>query len=55
MQFMLKRINLLTRKNQKRTDLEKTLGLVKQKIEVTLKTQNKRSENDFIELSELPR
>ena len=55
MQFMLKRINLLARKNQKKSDLEKTLGLVKQKIEVILKFQNKRSENDFMELSEIPR
>jgi hypothetical protein len=55
MQFMLKRINLLARKNQKKSDLEKTLGLVKQKIEVILKFQNKRSENDFIELADIPR
>ena len=31
------------------------MSLVKAKIEATLKQQNKRSENDFIELPELPR
>lgn len=37
MQYMLKRIHLLNKKNQKKNDLERTLSLIKLKIEATLK------------------
>jgi len=37
MQFMLKRISFLNKKNQKKTELERTFTMIKGKIESTLK------------------
>jgi hypothetical protein len=37
MQYMLKRISLLNKKNEKKNTLERTLSLIKAKIEATLK------------------
>ena len=53
MQFMLKRHSLLNKKNQKKSELDRTQSMINQKIVATLKQQNKKSENDFIELSSL--
>jgi len=53
MQFMLKRHSLLNKKNQKKSELDRTLSMINQKVVATLKQQNKKSENDFIELSSL--
>lgn len=53
MQFMLKRHSLLNKKNSKKSELDKTFAMINQKIVATLKQQNKKSENDFIELSSL--
>jgi hypothetical protein len=50
---MLKRIHLLTKKNNKKSELDRTLSLIKAKIEAILRQQNKRSENDYLELVDL--
>jgi hypothetical protein len=50
---MLKRHSLLSKKNQKKSELDRTFAMINQKIVATLKQQNKKSENDFIELSSL--
>ena len=50
---MLKRIHLLNKKNIKKQELDRTLSLIKAKIEAILRQQNKRSEFDYLELSDL--
>lgn len=53
MQFMLKRISLLNKKNAKKQELDKTFSMISNKIVATLKQQNKKSENDYVELTSL--
>lgn len=50
---MLKRHNLLGKKNKQKTELERTSNMIKTTIELQLRQQNKKSENDFIELAQL--
>ena len=50
---MLKRHNLLGKKNKQKTELERTSHMIKNSIELQLRQQNKKSENDFIELAQL--
>ena len=50
---MLKRISLLNNKNKLKSELDRTLNMIRCKLEMTLKQQNKRHENDFIELKDL--
>ncbi len=51
--FMLKRHNLLSKKNAKKHELERTTTMVKQQIELQLKHQNKTSENTVCDLENL--
>lgn len=51
--FMLKRHNLLGKKNAKKTELEKTSTMIKNQLEISLKTSNRKSQNDFIDLADL--
>ena len=53
MQYMLKRISILNKKNSKKTELDRTFTMISQKIVTTLKQQNKKSENDYVELNSL--
>lgn len=51
--FMLKRTNMLGKKNKQKQELEKASTMIKQQIELQLKQSNKKSDNDYIDLSEL--
>lgn len=50
---MLKRHNLLSKKNKQKQELERTSTTIKQQIEMQLKQSNKKSESDYIDLAEL--
>lgn len=52
--YMLQRISLLERKKKKKADLDKLVATIKQKIELDLKQQNKKGEDDFLALETLP-
>lgn len=41
--YMLKRHNLLSKKNAKKTELEKTSTMIKNQLEISLKTSNRKS------------
>lgn len=51
--FMLKRTNMLGKKNKQKQELEKASTMIKQQIELQLKQSNKKSDNDYIDLAEL--
>ena len=51
--FMLKRHNLLSKKNAKKNEMDKASALFKQQIELQLKNANRKSQNDFIDLADL--
>ena len=40
---MIKRHNLLSKKNSKKTELEKTSTMIKNQLEISLKTSNRKS------------
>lgn len=50
---MLRRHNLLGKKNSKKSELEKTSTMIKNRLELDLKQANRKSESDFIDLADL--
>lgn len=50
---MLRRHNLLGKKNSKKQELEKTSTMIKNRLELDLKHANRKSESDFIDLADL--
>ena len=50
---MLQRISLLERRKKKKVDLEKAIQVTRSKLEVDLKQQNKKSEDDYLELEKI--
>jgi len=48
--FMLQRTSLLEKKKKKKAEMTKVLDLIKTKIEIDFKAQNKRSADDFIDM-----
>lgn len=53
MLYMLQRTSLLERRKKKKTEFEKIVQTVKGKIELDLRSQNKKSDDDFVELDKL--
>eukprot|EP00347_Sterkiella_histriomuscorum_P010288 403376879 len=53
MLFMLKRTSFLDKKKKKKAELDKILSIVKTKIEFDLKTQNKKKDQDYVDLEQL--
>lgn len=51
--YMLKRHNLLGKKNKQKSELEKLVTLIKYHIETSLKQQNRKSETVNVELDAL--
>lgn len=51
--FMLKRHNLLGKKNKQKLELEKLVQLIKYQVETSLKQQNRKSETVNVELDAL--
>ena len=50
---MLQRTSLLEKRKKKKAELDKNLGIVKTLVERDLKVQNKKSEDDFVDLDRL--
>jgi hypothetical protein len=50
---MLKRNVLMDKKKKKKAEIEKVYNMAKQKVEIDLKNQNKKSEKDFLSLEEI--
>lgn len=50
---MLQRTSLLEKRKKKKAELDKNLGIVKILVERDLKVQNKKSEDDFVDLEKL--
>ena len=51
--FMLKRHHLLSKRNSQKQQIEKHLNIIKASFEVALKSKNRKSENDFLDLKDL--
>lgn len=51
--FMLQRTSLLEKRKKKKVELDKNTQLAKQITERDLKNQNKRADNDFLEIDKL--
>ena len=50
---MLQRTSLLEKRKKKKAEYEKLLMIIKNKVEMDLKHQNKKSDDDFIDLEKL--
>lgn len=53
MMILLKRNALMDKRKKKKADLEKFFGMIKGKMEMDLKNQNKKSDKDFISLEDM--
>lgn len=50
---MLQRTSLLDKKKKKKVELEKVVSMAKNKIEYDLKHQNKKGDDDYIDLTQI--
>ena len=53
MNFMLQRTFLLEKRKKKKNEVDRHVGIAKQKLEYDLKNQNKRSDTDFVDIISL--